>query len=170
MTMPNDAAYAQLDAWVAAHFDEEVSFLQALVRVPTDTPPGLNAPHARRTAELLAAFGFDPESHAVPEAQVREYGLQSLTNLVVRRAYGEGAGARVIGLNAHGDVVPPGEGWTQDPYGGEIVDGPDGDVPWCVGDLVGFGVGHPCTTFDKWPLLYTVDDGYRVLAGIRTFF
>jgi len=123
MTIPNDDAYAQLDAWVDAHFDEEVSFLQSLVRVPTDTPPGLNAPHAHRTAELLAAFGFDPELHAVPEARVREYGLQSLTNLVVRRAYGDAAGTRVIGLNAHGDVVPPGEDWTHDPYGGEIVKG-----------------------------------------------
>ncbi len=51
-----------------------------------------------------------------------------------------------------------------------FVDSSDGSVPWRVGDLVGFGVGHPCTTFDKWPLLYTVDDGYRVLDGIRTFF
>jgi acetylornithine deacetylase/succinyl-diaminopimelate desuccinylase-like protein len=123
MAMPNDPAHAQLDAWIDAHFDEEAGFLQALVQVPTDTPPGLNAPHARRTAELLAAFGFDPESHAVAEAQVRGYGLQSLTNLVVRRVYGQDAGARVIGLNAHGDVVPPGPGWTHDPYGGEIVDG-----------------------------------------------
>ena len=44
--------YACLDAWVDAHFDEEVRFLQSLVRVPTDTPPGNNAPHAVRTAEL----------------------------------------------------------------------------------------------------------------------
>jgi succinyl-diaminopimelate desuccinylase len=29
----------------------------------------------------------------------------------------------VIALNAHGDVVPPGEGWTRDPYGAEIVEG-----------------------------------------------
>lgn len=43
-------------------------------------------------------------------------------------------------------------------------------VPWAVGDLVGFGVGHPCTTFDKWPLLYLVDDAYRVIGGVRTFF
>ena len=28
-----------------------------------------------------------------------------------------------MALNAHGDVVPPGEGWTRDPYGAEIVDG-----------------------------------------------
>lgn len=50
-----------------------------------------------------------------------------------------------------------------------FVDG-DADMPWQVGDLVGFGVGHPCTTFDKWPLLYVVDDGYRVTRGIRTYF
>jgi D-serine dehydratase len=51
-----------------------------------------------------------------------------------------------------------------------IVDGPEADLPWAVGDLVGFGVGHPCTTFDKWPLLYLVDDAYGVVGGIRTFF
>jgi succinyl-diaminopimelate desuccinylase len=113
-------AYAQLDAWIDAHFDEEVKFLQALVQVPTDTPPGNNAPHAERTAELLRAFGFDAEQHVVPDAEVKAYGLTSLTNLIVRRPYGEG---RTIALNAHGDVVPPGEGWTHDPYGGEIVDG-----------------------------------------------
>ena len=45
--------YAKLDAWIDAHFDEEVQFLQQLVRVPTDTPPGNNAPHAERTAELF---------------------------------------------------------------------------------------------------------------------
>lgn len=39
-----------------------------------------------------------------------------------------------------------------------------------VGDLVCLGVSHPCTTFDKWPLLLEVDDGYRVVAGLRTFF
>ncbi|MFL6661388.1 MAG: M20 family metallopeptidase [Rhizobacter sp.] len=114
------ARHAALDAWVDAHFDEEVRFLQALVRVPTDTPPGDNAPHAERTAELLRAFGFDAEKHAVPEGAVKEHGLGSITNLIVRRRYGAGP---TIALNAHGDVVPPGEGWTHDPYGGEIADG-----------------------------------------------
>ena len=51
-----------LDAWIDAHFDEEVRFLQALVRVPTDTPPGDNAPHAERTAELLRGFGLTAET------------------------------------------------------------------------------------------------------------
>ena len=110
----------QLDAWIDAHFDEEVRFLQQLVRVPTDTPPGDNAPHAEKAAALLQSFGFDVERHAVPAAEVRDYGMQSITNLIVRRRYGEG---KTIALNAHGDVVPPGEGWTHPPYGAEIVDG-----------------------------------------------
>jgi succinyl-diaminopimelate desuccinylase len=112
--------YDKLDAWIDAHFDEEVRFLQELVRVPTDTPPGNNAPHAQRTAQLLQAFGFEAEQHPVPAAEVHAYGLESITNLIVRRRYGEG---RTIALNAHGDVVPPGEGWTHDPYGGEIEGG-----------------------------------------------
>jgi acetylornithine deacetylase/succinyl-diaminopimelate desuccinylase family protein len=113
--------YQRLDDWIAQHFDEEVRFLQELVRVPTDTPPGNNAPHAERTAELLAGFGLQAEQHAVPADEVRAYGLQSITNLIVRRRFGQGG--PVIALNAHGDVVPPGEGWTHDPYGGEVVDG-----------------------------------------------
>jgi acetylornithine deacetylase/succinyl-diaminopimelate desuccinylase-like protein len=112
-------SYQQLDQWIDAHFDEEVRFLQALVQVPTDTPPGNNAPHAKRTVELLAAMGLMAEQHAVPADEVRAQGLQSITNLIVRRPFAKTG--PVIALNAHGDVVPPGEGWTHGPYGGEIV-------------------------------------------------
>ena len=118
--MTPSTSYDALDAWVDAHFDEEVRFLQELVRVPTDTPPGNNAPHAERTAELLAQMGLTAEKHAVLAADVKAAGLESITNLIVRRRYGDG---KTIALNAHGDVVPPGEGWTHDPYGGDIVDG-----------------------------------------------
>ncbi|MDH0737571.1 M20 family metallopeptidase [Achromobacter sp. AGC78] len=112
--------YARLDAWIDAHFDEQVRFLQSLVRVPTDTPPGNNAPHAVRTAELLKEMGLEAEAHAVPTQQVRDYGMESITNLIVRREYGPG---RRVALNAHGDVVPPGDGWQHDPYGAEIENG-----------------------------------------------
>ena len=111
----------QLDAWIDAHFDEQVQFLQRLIQVPTDTPPGNNAPHAERAADLLDAMGLPTERHAVPLAEVTAAGLQSITNLIVRRPYA--AGGPTIALNAHGDVVPPGEGWTHDPYGGAVVDG-----------------------------------------------
>ncbi len=110
-----------LDQWIDDHFDEQVRFLQALIQVPTDTPPGNNAPHADRTAELLKEFGFDAKKFVIPSDKVKKNGLESITNLIVRRRYG--AGGKTIALNAHGDVVPPGEGWTHDPYGGEIEDG-----------------------------------------------
>ena len=136
-----------LDDWIDTHFDEEVSFLQALVRVPTDTPPGDNAHHADVTATLLAGMGLNAERYPVPAAEVHAQGMTSITNLIVRSKFGatgpqatashppppEGAGSTrggpsstrgpTIALNAHGDVVPPGEGWTHDPYGGDIVDG-----------------------------------------------
>lgn len=118
--MTSLSSYDALDAWVDGHFDDEVRFLQELVRVPTDTPPGNNAPHAERTAELLKDFGFQAEEHRVPAQEAQSAGLQSITNLIVRRKYGEG---KTVGLNAHGDVVPPGEGWTHAPYGGEVANG-----------------------------------------------
>ena len=115
------ADYARLDQWVDAHFSEETAFLQQLIRVPTDTPPGNNAPHAERTAELLQAFGFAAEKYPLPQAEVTAYGMESITNLIVRRRYDKGG--KTIALNAHGDVVPPGEGWTKNPYGGDIENG-----------------------------------------------
>ena len=39
-----------------------------------------------------------------------------------------------------------------------------------VGDLIGCGISHPCTTFDKWPLLLAVDDDYGVRHAVNTFF
>ena len=113
--------YDQIDHWVDAHFDEEVGFLQQLIRVATDTPPGNNAPHAERTAALLKDFGFEAEKYPVPDADVKASGMESITNLIVRRHYSDGG--KTIALNAHGDVVPPGDGWTKDSYGGEIENG-----------------------------------------------
>lgn len=113
--------FTKLDAWIDAHFDEQVQFLQQLIRVPTDTPPGNNTPHALRTAELLSGFGYDAEKHVPPPDAVKAAGLESITNLIVRRKFG--AGGKTIALNAHGDVVPPGEGWSVDPYGGVVKDG-----------------------------------------------
>ena len=100
--------------------DAAQQFLARLVRVPSDNPAGDCAPHAEHTAQLLEGLGFSVERHAVPEEAVRAHGMISVTNLIVRHRFGPGP---VIALNAHGDVVPPGAGWTTDPYGAEIKDG-----------------------------------------------
>jgi len=111
----------QLAQWIDDHFDEEVGVLQQLLRVPTDTPPGNNAPHADVVADLVKAYGWTAEKHAVPEQTVRDYGMESITNLIVRRPYA--ASGPTVALNAHGDVVPPGDNWTYPPYGGVIDNG-----------------------------------------------
>ena len=109
-----------ISGFVTAHRDDITAFLASLVRTPSDNPPGDCAGHAAVTAGLLEQLGFTVERHSVPEALARAHGMVSVVNLVVRRRFGPGP---VIALNAHGDVVPPGEGWTADPYGAEIRDG-----------------------------------------------
>ena len=70
---------------------------------------------------MLKDFGYEAEQHCPPQAAVDAAGLQSITNLIVRRKFGDSG--KTIALNAHGDVVPPGEGWSVDPYGGVVKDG-----------------------------------------------
>ena len=112
--------HAALEQWLDARHGEAVAFLAELVKVPSDTPPGDNAVHAERAAALLTALGFTVERHEVPADRVAAAGLRSITNLVVRHRFAAGP---TIALNAHGDVVPPGSGWTREPYGAEIHGG-----------------------------------------------
>jgi len=111
---------AEVAAFVDAAFAQQVAFLRELVQIPTDTPPGDNARHAERTAELLAGLGYSVERFPVDAEAVHARGLTSITNLIVRRRFGAGP---VIALSAHGDAVAPGEGWTKPPYGAVIEDG-----------------------------------------------
>jgi succinyl-diaminopimelate desuccinylase len=107
-------------AHVDAQAEAALGFLRGLVQVPSDNPPGDCAPHARHTKAALEELGFSVEEHAVPAALVAAGGMASIVNLIVRHGFGAGP---VVALNAHGDVVPPGEGWSSDPYSGEIRDG-----------------------------------------------
>src|SRR5271165_386276 len=117
MTHPSETAVL---AHIDAHHAQQVAFLAALVRHPSDNPPGDCAPHAARAAALLEALGFAVERHAVPAEAVRASGMISATNLIVRHRFGDGP---TVALNAHGDVVAPGAGWTHEPYGAEQRDG-----------------------------------------------
>jgi len=117
----NAAVTARLDDWIDRHFDAECSLLASMVRVPTDNPPGDCATHAEAARHALQALGLKVSAHPVPHAVVAAAGMISATNLLVRVEFGPGP---CIALNAHGDVVPPGRGWTQDPYGAAVVQDP----------------------------------------------
>jgi succinyl-diaminopimelate desuccinylase len=104
--------------FIDRNFAREVELLKALVRVPSDNPPGDCAQHGEAAAKLFEGLGFKVERHPVPAEFVKKHGMVSVTNLVVRERFGSGKGP-TIALNTHGDVVPPGQGWSHDPYGAE---------------------------------------------------
>ncbi|MFU0507258.1 ArgE/DapE family deacylase [Pseudaminobacter sp. NGMCC 1.201702] len=111
---------ARLMDFIGSHRDDQIRMLAELVKVASDNPPGDCQAHADRAAELYEALGFEVERHKIPQELVEKVGMISATNLIVRHRFGPGP---TIALNAHGDVVAPGEGWTVDPYGAEIKDG-----------------------------------------------
>ncbi|MEI2414760.1 M20/M25/M40 family metallo-hydrolase [Orrella sp. JC864] len=113
---------AVIDGYLAGQQAQQTAFLAELVRVPSDNPPGDCAAHARRAQALLEQLGLAVQAYPVPPALVLAAGMRSATNLVVRLQFGQGG--PTIALNAHGDVVPPGQGWRHDPYGAQVQDDP----------------------------------------------
>jgi D-serine dehydratase len=43
-------------------------------------------------------------------------------------------------------------------------------APFAVGDMIGIGIAHPCTTFERWQVLMIIDDAMNVIDAIRTCF
>src|ERR1700732_60478 len=84
---PQAGPYEDLGRWIDAHHPEQIEFLREIVKVPSDTPPGDNAPAAEKAAALLTAMNFGVERHPVPE---------------VRQRFG--SGGPTVALSAHGDV------------------------------------------------------------------
>ncbi|TDN63341.1 M20/M25/M40 family metallo-hydrolase [Paraburkholderia sp. BL10I2N1] len=110
----------RIAGWLDQHRDEQQALLAALVRCPSDNPPGDCAPHGELVAREMEKLGFTAERHRVPDEVLARHGLRSVINVVVRERFGRGP---TVALNAHGDVVPAGGGWSTDPYGAEIRDG-----------------------------------------------
>jgi succinyl-diaminopimelate desuccinylase len=111
---------ARVHAFLNQQKEHQTAFLAELVKEPSDNPPGDCRRHAERAAKLLEILGLEVERHPVPDAVVKKSGMISATNLIVRHRFGEGP---TVALNAHGDVVPPGEGWTKEPYGAQVTEG-----------------------------------------------
>jgi succinyl-diaminopimelate desuccinylase len=100
---------------------ELVDFAAELVRIPTVNPPGeFYEDCARAIGARLERCGFRVEYHAA-EGRPEHTRAHPRVNVV-----GTLPGARpnpLVHLNGHFDVVPVGEGWTMDPFGGEVRDG-----------------------------------------------
>jgi len=97
-----------------------VAFTTALVRIPTINPPGeAYEPCARLLGDRLGDGGFDVE-YIVADGRPEHTARHPRVNVVASR---RGGGGPVVHLNGHIDVVPPGEGWTLDPFAGVVRDG-----------------------------------------------
>ena len=113
----------RLIAFLKRHRKLQTEFLSEIVKTPSDNPPGDCRPHALRARRLLEAMDFKVKALPVPADIVHSAGMRSATNLIVRESFGAAREGPTIALNAHGDVVPPGLGWSVDPYGALIRKG-----------------------------------------------
>jgi len=112
---PADRIIAEVDR--AA--DEIVDFAARLVRIPSVNPPGEEYEAcANAIGDQLRAHGADV--HLLPAIGKVEHTSRHPRINVVGRHEGRVKGLAVH-LNGHFDVVPAGQGWTRDPFGGEIV-------------------------------------------------
>lgn len=101
--------------------DEAVQFAAELVRIPTLNPPGeAYEDCARAIGARLRDHGFQVE-YLVAEGRPEHTPAHPRLNVVGARA---GVRTRpLLHLNGHLDVVPAGDGWTLDPFGGIVRDG-----------------------------------------------
>jgi succinyl-diaminopimelate desuccinylase len=101
--------------------DEAMRFACDLIRIPTVNPPGAcYAECARHIGDALSGFGYAVEYHTAVDRP--EHSAANPRVNVVATMPGGGAGPTVH-LNGHMDVVPPGDGWTIDPFAGLVRDG-----------------------------------------------
>jgi acetylornithine deacetylase/succinyl-diaminopimelate desuccinylase-like protein len=156
----NDKARGKIREFLALEREAQIRFLAELVKVPSDNPPGDCRPHAERAAGLLEGLGFVVERHPVPENLVKANGMVSCTNLVVRERFD--SGGPTITCNAHGDVVPPGLGWSADPYGAEIREG------WMYGR--GVAVSKSDFATYVWALMALKQSGAKLSGAIELHF
>ena len=101
--------------------DEIVDFAAELVRIPTVNPPGeLYRECARAIGNKLEPCGFDVQYLTAEDHPEHSAEYPRMNVLGLARGRSEHP---LVHLNGHTDVVPAGEGWTVDPFGGLVRDG-----------------------------------------------
>jgi succinyl-diaminopimelate desuccinylase len=117
MTPSEDRVVRAVDALCA----EMVAFTQELVRIPTVNPPGeCYTQCAELIASKLLEFGYSVEM--LPAEGLSEHSERYPRVNVVGVLKPE-RDSPALHFNGHYDVVPPGSGWTLEPFGGELRDG-----------------------------------------------
>jgi succinyl-diaminopimelate desuccinylase len=101
--------------------DEMVEFTRQFVRIPTVNPPGENYKDcAQFVADKLRDFGYEVsfiEATGRPECSPEHPRVNVIGHLNGSRFH------PTLHFNGHIDVVPPGAGWTLDPFAAEVRDG-----------------------------------------------
>ena len=106
--------FAKIDARVLELRDDLIRDIQKWVAVPSVQSEALEGkPFGETNARMLDL--------ALQTA--RDYGFETRNIDYYAGDISLGNGEQTMGMLAHLDVVPAGEGWTHDPFGGEIVDG-----------------------------------------------
>jgi D-serine dehydratase len=119
----------------------------------------------RPALEVLAAVQSQPE----PGLALLTMGKRDVSHDIdlpqpVWRADGRGGAPRAVPAHWRIDALN-----DQHAYLRFDADAPAEEWPR-VGEMVGTGISHPCTTFDKWRWMPVVDEGWRVVDAISTWF
>jgi succinyl-diaminopimelate desuccinylase len=118
MTDAADRVLAAVDGLA----DEAVALTQDLIRIPTVNPPGAHYDDcARLIGDRLKTFGYGVELLTARDRP--EHSAAHPRVNVVGTLAGVSPNAKAVHLNGHIDVVPPGDGWTVDPFAGVVRDG-----------------------------------------------
>jgi len=106
--------------------EEIVDFTKELVKIPTINPPGEKYVEcAALIAKKLQTIGFDTRLVEVPSEELEELAPQGkgLPRVNVISLLKGAAQRPTLHFNGHFDVVPPGTGWTRNPFSPAVDDG-----------------------------------------------
>lgn len=111
----------RLRARIAAKEEELTELCRALVRIPSENPPGRDyRAVCELVGERLRQLGFEVV-YARAEGALADSDRHPRWNVIAR--FASGRSGPTVHFNSHVDVVAPGEGWTRDPFGGEVAHG-----------------------------------------------
>ena len=106
------------------HLEWAISVLKKFIEIPTVNPPGERyGDFVSEASKVLEELGFSVEIHEVPKGVVEKYYPEYADHpryIVIGRL---GGGRPTIQFNGHYDVVPPGAGWSTDPFKPTIREG-----------------------------------------------